>query len=76
MRNEAARSGRRRRREAERVWSARAQSRRHICRARQCQRKYVRNRARDRGEGRRDHRGGAGHQGRCLAAHDRENYVG
>jgi hypothetical protein len=68
MRNEAARAGRRRRREAERVWHAQAQSCRLVCRAGKCQREHVRDRARHRGKGRCDHRGGARYQGRHLVA--------
>jgi hypothetical protein len=61
MRNEAPRTGRRRQREAKCVRRARTQSCRPVGRAGKCQRERLRDRARCRGEGSRDYRGGAWH---------------
>ena len=59
MRDEAPRAGRRRRFEAERVRSARAQSRRPVNRTRECKREHVWDRSCHWGKGCHDYRGGA-----------------
>ena len=60
--DEAAQTRRRRRREAERVRRAWAESCRPVHRARECQREHLRNCSCYRGESCRDHRGGARYQ--------------